>query len=404
MITDKQLEKLIQPIIIRQEQLNMYVINVMVARINEIGNMLPSDIYKLQRLFKSGADIRSINKKIAEITGLQEKHIKRLIRTVAEDAYLDSKPLYDYRRLSFIPFEENTELQKIVRSIQKQTVDTYINLSKAQAFMIRDRRTNKLKPTTLSKTYYEVVDRAIQATQSGAIDYNTAMRDTIRELVDSGVKTVSYDTPTGKPYCQRLDTAVKRNILDGIRAINQGIQDEIGNQFGADGKEITVHANSAPDHEPIQGHQFSNEEYDKLQNQQPFKDSEGNEFSAIDRPIGVWNCRHFTYSIVLGVSKPVYTIEQLDKLKENNAKGFTDSKGRHYTLYECSQHQRELETKIRRAKEEQIAMRTNNDISEAKKCQFKVNRLENEYSIFSKKCGLSRKFENLYVENYKKLV
>ena len=244
MLSEKAIDKLIEPLVNRQEALNNYIVTLIARRIKEIGALLPSDVLKLQQLLKSGGDVRKINKEIARITGLQEKEIKNIIKTVAEDAYIDAKPYYDYRQKSYIPFEENVELQKIIKSIQKQTVDTYVNLAKAQAFMIRDlRNPNVLKPTKFAKTYYSVIDEAVQATQQGTIDYNTAMRRTIEQLADSGIRSVTYDTPTGRRYTQRLDTAVRRNILDGIRAINQGVQDEIGKQFGADGKEITVHAN-----------------------------------------------------------------------------------------------------------------------------------------------------------------
>ena len=138
MLSEKAIDKLIEPLVNRQEALNNYIVNLIARRIKEIGALLPSDVLKLQQLLKSGGDVRKINKEIARITGLQEKEIKNIIKTVAEDAYVDAKPYYDYRQKSYIPFEENVELQKIIKSIQKQTVDTYVNLAKAQAFMIRD--------------------------------------------------------------------------------------------------------------------------------------------------------------------------------------------------------------------------------------------------------------------------
>ena len=54
---------------------------------------------------------------------------------------------------------------------------------------------------------------------------------------------------------------------------------------GSDGKEISVHNLSAPDHEPIQGHQFTNEEVDNMQTGKPFSDVDGISFAPIDRPI-----------------------------------------------------------------------------------------------------------------------
>lgn len=404
MLSEDALNKLVEPIVVRQEAISNYVIKIIAQRVEEIGHLLPSDVYRLERLLKTGNDVQKINQEIARLTGLNEQEIKKLIRDVAEDAYVDAKPYYDYRHKAYIPFDKNEELQRVITAIAKQTVDTYVNLSKSQAFMIRDlQNPSILKPTSIAKTYQTVIDEAIQASQSGTLDYNTAMRRTLNQLVNSGIRYVEYEPESGRRYTQRLDTAVRRNVLDGIRAINQGVQDEVGKQFGADGKEITVHANSAPDHEPIQGHQFTNEEFDKLQNAEPFKDLAGTVFDAIERAIGTLNCRHFTYSIICGFTKPNYTQEQLDTMIEKNHKGFTMSNGKHMTLYECTQKQREWETKIRHAKDAQMAFKTSGDIEEALKYQAKINQYTRQYNAFSKACGLQTQKTRLTVSGYKRM-
>lgn len=401
MLSENDIEKLIAPLIQRQEAINSYVIEKIAKRVKEIGELLPSDVYKLERLLKSGADVREINKEVARLTGLNVADIKRIIKTVAVSAYIDVKPFYDYRHIKHIPFEKNVKLQRVVRSIATQTANSYVNLSKSQAFMIRDlKNPKKLIPTSLSKTYYSVIDEAVQASQNGVVDYETAMRRTMRQLVDSGIRNVEYNAESGKHYSQRLDTAVRRNILDGIRAINQGVQDETGKQYGADGKEITVHANSAPDHEPVQGHQFTNEEYEKLQNAEPFEDVNGRKFEPIERAIGTLNCRHFTYSIIIGVNKPNFTQEELDTMIERNHKGYTDSKGHHYTLYQCTQKQRQMETDIRRAKDEQLMFEKAGDVDGALAARAKVVKLTTAYKQFSKRCGLTTRPDKARVRGY----
>ena len=403
MLSEEMIEKLMQPIIDRQEAINLYVIRRIAEQIREIGEINPSQMHQLERLLKTGSDVRKINKEIARLTGLQVQDVKNLIAKVAKDAYLDARPFFDYRMLPFIPFEQNIEIQRVVKAIAKQTANQYINLAKAQAFMIRDlKNPKKLIPTPIARTYQTVVDEAIQSVQGGVISYQTAMRRTLNQLAQSGARVV-YETEKGRVHTQRMDTAVRRNLLDGIRAINQGVQDEVGKQFGADGKEITVHRYSAPDHEPIQGHQFSNDEFDKLQNQQAFKDYKGRKFDAIDRPIGVWNCRHFTYSIILGV-KPVYSDAELQKYIDENAKGCTLPNGKHLTMYQCTQRQRQLETKIRYAKEAKIAADYAGDSSKASASVAKVNKLMKQYTKFSDDCGLSIKKDKIRVDGYQRKI
>ena len=406
MLSQDAIENLVQPIVTRQQKINEFVIEIICKRVKEIGQLLPSDLHRLERLLKMGGDVKKINEEIARQTGLQVKDIKALIKEVALDGYMDAKPYYDYRHKAFIPFVKNIALQNIVNAVATQTAEEYINMSKAQAFMIRDLKHPKnLIPTSISKTYYSVVDEAIQAVQSGVLDYNTAMRRTIQQLADSGIRRIEYNPESGRRYTQRMDTAVRRNVLDGVRAVNQGVQDEVGKQFGADGKEITVHSNPAPDHAAVQGHQFSNEEFEKMQSEDniSFKDTKGREYEHFDRHIGTLNCRHFTYSIIIGFSNPNFTDAQLKKIVADNEKGYTLPNGKHLTMYECTQEQRKMETAVRYAKDGQMAALEAGDEVLAKKYQAQINELTNKYNSFSKACGLSPKPVKMRVAGYRKI-
>lgn len=406
MLSEDAIQNLIKPIIDRQEKINEYVIKTICDRIKEIGSLTPSDAYKLGRLLKNGGDVRKINEEIARQTGLQVKDIKKIIREVAYDNYKDVRPFYDYRMLPYIPFTKNKPLMKVVKAIAKQTADTYVNMAKAQAFMIRDlKNPTILKPTSVAETYYSVIDEAVQAAQSGTIDYNTAIRRTVAQLADSGLRRVTYHPESGRTYTQRMDTAVRRNILDGVRAINQAVQDETGRQFGADGKEITVHDYPATDHAPVQGHQFTNEEYEKLQGEEnvQFEDVDGESFDHFDRHIGTLNCRHFTYSIIIGYANPNYSKKELQEILDRNQKGYTLPNGKHLTMYECTQKQREYETKIRYAKDGQIAAVSAGDEELAKKYQAKIYDLQTQYKAFSDACGLSMQTARIQVAGYRKI-
>lgn len=402
MLSDDAIEKLMQPIIDRQEDINNYVVGEIAKKIREVGKLSPSDIYKLERLFKSGADVRRINRELARLTGLQVVDIKNLIKTVALYSYVDTKPFYDYRHKSFLPFNKNIPLQRIVLSITRQTLKTYKNLSNTTAFMIRDPKNPRiLKPTSLSKTYQSVIDEAVQAAQSGTIDYGKAMRRTLKQLIDSGIRRVNYSPESGRRYTKRLDSAVRMNLLDAVRQINQGVQDITGEQYGADGKELSAHPYSAPDHEPFQGKQFTNENWAKLQSNSSFQDVNGVKYGGVKRIIGQWNCHHFAWSIIIGYAKPNYTEEQLQEWAKKNAEGYTLPNGKHLTMYECTQYQRKMETAIRYAKDGQIAARVAGDKELIQKYQAKINRLTKEYNAFSKDCGLSIKKERLTVSGYR---
>ena len=194
---------------------------------------------------------------------------------------------------------------------------------------------------------------------------------------------------------------MRRNVLEGIRAINQLIEDEHGKRIKADGKELSAHVNCALDHEPFQGHIFTNEEFEKLQNSEDFTDINNQSFLGVDRVIGQYNCRHIARSVIIGVSKPRFSQEQLQRMIENNHKGYTLPNGKHITMYECTKIQRKIETKIRYAKEEQMTLREMGDIEGARVARVKVVKYTKELEKFSKDCKLKVQKDRLTVPGYR---
>ena len=402
MLSENTIDNLVQPIAARQESINTYVITKIARSVREIGEISPSDINRMKILTQMGVDIRQMNAELARLSGMQVRDIKTLIKTVAIRTNLDAKPLYDYRHRSFIPYDKNFKLQQLVNIVGNRTAGTYENLSNSRAtgFLIRDpQHPSVLKFHSIDDTYRTVVDEAIQASASGVVDYRTAMRRTLKQLSDSGIRRLSWDSG----YTQRLDTAVRRNILEGIRAINQATEDALGEELGCDGKELSVHMNCALDHEPFQGHQFTNEEWEKLQNSEDFQDVNGQKFSGVERIIGIWNCRHIARSIFVGITKPLYTPEKLQKFIDDNHAGYTLPNGKHITMYECTQMQRQMETRIRYAKDEQIVMQQAGNIEAAKLARQKVIRYTQQYKQFSKDCGLPIHKDRAAVSGYKPL-
>lgn len=402
MISESAELKLIQPLIENQLKIEGVVVSSIVNRLKDIKTLTPSDISKLEGLIRSGSDAKKINKKIAQLTKLSENEIKKIIKTVAKDSYLDAKPFYDYRHKSFIPFEQNVELQKTVKALEIITLQDYKNFSNTAAFMFRDMINPLiLKPTKLSKVYNKVIDNAIQSVLSGTTTYDKVIQNTITQLVNSGVKTVEYVTDTGKKHYKRLDSTVRQNILDGIKAVRQEVQNLTGEQFGADGVELSVHRYSAPDHEPVQGHQFTKEEYEKMQLSKPCEDVKGNKFKAFDRPIGMWNCRHFAWNIVIGHKTPNYTEEQLEELKTKNANGITlknkDGKSVKKSMYWCTQKRNEYELQLRQLKEGRALAEKAQNTELVEKYTVKITKKQNEYKYFCSKCGLNTRFENTRV-------
>ena len=413
MLSDDALENLVRPIMQRQENINNYIIGLIADRINKIGTINASDVAKLYEMMNIGGDMRFIQKALASATKMSVNEIKSILYDAADELYGDARKYYEHRGLPYVPLYENTYLNSIVDAISLETVGTFENLSNTTGFIMW--KNGERTPLTIRDAYTQIVDEAIQAVKGNVTDYNSAIRRSMKQLIDSGVRSFGYDTDpesdqfgrtfvtyspeSGRTYTRRLDSAVRQNILDGVKAINQRMQDAIGEQIGADGKEISVHRYPAPDHAPVQGHIFTEDEYDKLQNVEESEDVNGNKFPPMERAIGMWNCKHFTFSIIIGVYPPNYTQDQLDKILAENEKGLV-YEDKHYTMYQCTQLQRKYETEIRKAKDGYIAAEKLGDDELMDYYHGKVNQLMNEYQDFNKHSGLSFKYSRIEVQGY----
>lgn len=274
-------------------------------------------------------------------------------------------------------------MQNQVNSIARLTADTYLNIANTRGigFLFRN-KDGQMYFKDIQQTYYEIIDRGILAISQGKETYQQEMRRIIKDVGGNGF--VIYESGRTR----RLDTAIRMNLLDGIRQVSNETSKRFGEEYNADGIEISVHSNPAPDHADIQGRQFSNEEYEKLESGDIATDYKGNKYDGSDkRHISEYNCYHKIFPIVLGVSKPEYTDKQLNDIRESNLSGF-EFEGKHYTMYEGSQLQRRIETAIRKQKDTQILARASGDTELVEQSQNKIRLLTSKYNDLCKTSGL----------------
>ena len=137
-----------------------------------------------------------------------------------------------------------------------------------------------------------------------------------------------------------------------------------------------------------------------MQSEMDFEDIEGHKFIDMRRPIGEWNCKHFTQAIIIAKHKPTWSDAELQELKDANAKGYTTSKGKHYTMYECTQIQRRYETEIRYAKEGVIMSKNASNKPLQVQYEARLAQLNREYNQFCKDTHLRKERSRTYVPNF----
>lgn len=225
--------------------------------------------------------------------------------------------------------------------------------------------------------YDAAIDEIAAQMASGKYGLNTAVRQVLKRFADSGLAVVEYESG----HTRSLGAAIEMNLKEATSQVYQDVQRRIGQEFGADGVEISAHWDCAPDHLDIQGRQFTHEQFEKINN-------------SLARPIGKLNCRHTIYSIIIGISEPNYSEDDLQAMKAASLRK-TEFDGKEMTNYEASQVQRRLEREIRRQKNRSVIAASAGDDVMRREAQMKINQLTGKYKDLSDKSRIKTKAERM---------
>lgn len=357
-----EVEKVIQDI-------NKQVLNVIATRLKDIETDTAD---KIQVLSDYGIkDIRQLNEIVRQGKTKAEEEINKVIDEITNTSIEFAQNYYklDATNKQFA----KVSARQIAVAIARQTQGEFINLANTFGFKVDGRY------SPLNSAYFRIIDKAIISIAGGVKPFNQVVRDITRQLVNGGLKGVSFESG-------RVINAlghVRMNVLQGVIQTSQETLNVIGDTVGADGYEISAHALCAVDHQDIQGKQFSKVAYERLQ-------------SDLRRPIGTLNCRHIAYPVILGVSKPAYTNTELKDLKarSNEVKEF---KGKEYTRYQATQEQRLKERNIRDIKYKMEIYKDLNDRIAYNKLNQKLKASVKNYKEFSNAFNVPIRNENLRI-------
>nr|DAG61229.1 MAG TPA: minor capsid protein [Bacteriophage sp.] len=371
MLTPEQIEgfrlaagRLIDPV-------NTYLLKDIARRIQEAGKLTSTAAYEAWQVEWLGKGRKELERELSQLLGVTRREARKLLRSAARYGYDTTLSRYPGH---LVPFDTNQAIQQIVSAAVTLAGDELKNITQTKAILMVDPYG---RYQALPKAYCACTDYAFQQVFTGAADYNTAIRQACAEIVKHGV-SVAYASGvhTG------LEAAVRRNIMGGLGLMTEQISQQNHDALGCNGWEISAHANSAPDHEPIQGLQYSDAAYEELNN-------------SLVRRIGTLNCGHVASPIILGMTRPQYTAAELEQFRQDNEKGVT-FEGRHYTGYEATQMQRRMERAIR-AQKRRVLLAGPEDAAPRKS---RLVLLQQEYHRFSDGVGLRTEDERLEVSGF----
>lgn len=349
---------------------------------DQLNEVAVSDIRALR---SHGIDLKDIEKAIRKTAGISEKKLKELLDDVVERNQKYYTELID---LAHITQPETLVDAATVGAIRAQTLDTFRNLTASMGFLVDAGRT-MLPP---AKAYQWALDNATMQIQSGAISYNQAIKSAVRQLAQSGLKVVDYESG----HRDQIDVAARRAVMTGVNQICAKYTEQSAEYLETPYFEVSAHSGARDkpgpspwsSHKDWQGKVYSARAGDIYPNIY-----EVCGLGAVDGLEGA-NCRHRRNVWVEGVSERTYTDEQLEHIDDDLGCEFD---GKKYTAYEATQMQRRVEREARKLKREKAAYKAAGLREDETAVNIRLRRLNAKYKAFSAAAGLPEQRERMKV-------
>ncbi len=344
---------------------------------------------------KLNAD-KDFRKEVAKNTVEYKKEISKLIQKIENDAYKAGDKIlaaagdmawYDdlavWKQAGKLLTTSASTLSMLVDGIKKQTKGEMKNLTRTLGFK------TKSGFASVGNAYRNELDKAMIKLMSGTFSQEQVFNDTVRNLAQSGIKTVTYGN-----RAENLDVAVSRALRTGAHQIAGEIQNNNIKEMGENLVYVQEHAGArntgvgVANHEEWQGKVYyikpgtDYSEEAKRVGQQNIEDLwECTGYSVdnmhINDPAGLfgYNCRHLYNVWFEGISSLPAKQPVKPPVVWN---------GKVLDFYAQTQEARKQERNIRALKRERDALeRTGQDTTEIKK---KLSEAGRKYKQFCKVC------------------
>ncbi len=370
MLTPEQLAHCADDIINLYSQLEEEIVRDIARRIVKTGTMTDTGIWQAQHMQELGTLHSDVLSSIAKYSDRTESELKKLFEDAGVTATEYDNEIYRRNGLNPKSLKVSDVQMQLLEAGYKKTQGNLSNLTLTTA-------------VSSQTSFINACSLAELKASSGAFTPQQAIADAIKQVAQDGAYVIY---PSG--HRDRLDVAVRRNVMTGIGQTTGEICLANAQAFGCDLMEITAHAGARPSHSAWQGQIVS------LSGQKGYLSLSDIGYGTGDGFKG-WNCRHDWYPYFEGSSR-MYSAKDI---KELDAKNIEFPDGSMHTLYEAEQQQRAFERKIRQTKrtlnacdeainnlsDKELLQKLDNEFS---KYSIKLKRQESELNNFCDKTGL----------------
>ena len=327
MLTADQLDILPNAYVELWQEFEQSVINDMARRLANLS--YDSAAWQAQRLIESGKLYETVLAELAAKTGQSEAVLREIFEKAGVQSLRFDDKIYTAAGLSPNPLNQSPAVLAVLQAEYNKTNGILQNLVRTTAL-------------SSQRDFLKASDMAYLQVRTGAMSYDQAIRAAIKSIGDSGL-SVFY--PSG--HTDKLDVAMRRNVLTGVSQTAGKMQEARANEMGADLVQVSAHIGARPLHQEWQGQIYS-----RSGTHGKYPDFVSSTGYGTGAGLGGWNCRHSWYPFFAGISNNAYT----EADRQSFANRSVTHNGKEISVYEATQRQRYIERQIRKWKRQASAL------------------------------------------------
>lgn len=344
---------------------------VMIAEHFKINDeFLNSDYWRIKKLEEIGLFNREVIEYLAQYSDVTKEEILKALEDIGYNVF-DIQKLenaFENGSLKINPntLLENYTIQNIINNAYDEVSNRFIELSR------------KIQDST-REAYLDIVEQGYLKTGMGTHSYQEAIRESINELGNKGIRTLIYRTVDENDNVvgirsYDIESTVRRDILTATRQLSNNINQSVVEELECEYIYLSEHIRCRPTHFDWQGTIIKYQDLIDV-----------TRYGEVDGLAGI-NCAHY-FEAYFGNARG----DELKSITKEEA----------IRQYNLSQQQRYLERGIRKWKRKVEMFKANGDVDAFNKSKSKVKEWQSRLSNFTKENNLRRDYTREYVTQSK---
>ena len=244
MLTADQLDILPEPILELYERLHISVLQDIARRV--ASQAYASAAWQVQRMIEAGMLYEDIMRRLAMLTNQSELVLRDIFTRAGVLALRFDDSIYKAAGLDPLPLNLSPQMINVLNIGLRKTAGHLQNITLTTA-------------TSGYELFIKATDLAYMQISTGAMDYNSAIREAVKEVAKTGLEVIYFESG----HRDKIDVATRRAVLTGVSQTAGELTEARADQMETDLVQTSAHLGARnkgvepENHEMWQGRVFT---------------------------------------------------------------------------------------------------------------------------------------------------